>query len=153
MLNPVVPVARVAVLAAALFVAGCAVSQVPQLDDRPRVLRVEGSGVYRWEPDSGWVQPASGGWGPSRALRVEARKAFDAGAWAYALAGFLILQERRTRAADASKDLNFYTAECYYRLGYYADALAYYRPVYRRDFPLPNMGRLNFQSGHGPPPK
>ena len=114
---------------------GCAVSQVQQLDLEPRSLAIEGRGYYHWESQLGWVRPEEGSWGPSSEVWVESRQAFDAGAYPDALAGFLVLQGRRTRAAPGSKELNFYTAECYYHLGWYGEAVEYYRPVYRKDYP------------------
>ena len=112
---------------------GCTVSEVPTQDIEPRFASVAGAGPYRWSADRGWLEPGDGYWGATEETRVQSRKAFDAGQYADALAGFLILEERAVMLVV--KDLNFYLAECFYRLGHYEEALGYYRPVYRNDFP------------------
>lgn len=134
-------VVRVAFVAFVAFVAsivsGCSTSQVKSRSIEPRFSAVDGSGPYVWDADRGWLETDSGSWGDSEQLRVEARRAFDAGVWADALAGFLILEDRALLLT--MKDLSFYIAECYYRLGHYEQALDYFRPVYRRDYPSPQL--------------
>jgi len=115
-------------------VPGCAVSEIPTQDIEPRFASAgESEQPYRWTSDLGWLEPDDGSWGSDEHVRVESRKAFDAGYYADALAGFLVLEDRA--AAPTVKDLNFYLAECFYRLGHYDEALEYFRPVYGTDYP------------------
>lgn len=100
--------------------------------------------MARWEAGKGWVRPEQGSWGTPEHVRGEALRAFEAAAWADALAGFLALEELSAAVgAGASStrgsDLNFYIAECYFHIGEYEQAIEYYRKVYRRDFPAPEL--------------
>ncbi len=118
-----------------LFALGCASSQVPELDDSPRIEK--GQGETRWSAESGWVLSSPGEWGSSARVRTEALKAFEAGAYADALAALRFLDE--SPAAAKMLDLRFYLGECCYQLGRYEDALEYYRKVYQVDFPSPEL--------------
>ena len=118
-----------------LLALGCASPQIPEADDSPRIGN--GTGETRWTAESGWVLPASDEWGSTARVRVEALKAFEAGAYADALAGLRFLEE--STAAAKMLDLRFYLWECCYQLGRYEDALEYYRKVYQADFPSPEL--------------
>lgn len=127
--------------AAALFLlASCATSSIERMSEDPRAVAVPGAGVYTWEPERGWVQPDRGDWGPAEHVRAESLEAFTAEAYADALAGFLVLEDRNEESvagADVAtgRDVNFYIGECYFHLGNYEDAVDHYRAVYRRDYP------------------
>jgi len=121
----------------AAVLSGCAVSEIPEQEIEPRFVEVDGAGRFHWTAERGWVRSVGGNWGSTEQVRVEARKAFDAGYYADALDGFMVLEERG--GAVRIKDLNYYIADCYYRLGHYEQALEYFRPVYRRDFPSPQL--------------
>jgi tetratricopeptide (TPR) repeat protein len=68
---------------------------------------------------------------------MEALKAFEAGAYADALAALRFLED--STAAAKMLDLRYYLGECCYQLGRYEDALEYYRKVYQADFPSPEF--------------
>ena len=118
-----------------LLALGCASPQIPEADDSPRIEN--GAGDTRWTAESGWILPASGAWGSSARVRMEALKAFEAGAYADALAALRFLDD--STAAAKMLDLRFYLGECCYQLGRYEDALEYYRKVYQTDFPSPEL--------------
>jgi tetratricopeptide (TPR) repeat protein len=135
-----------AFLIAGGLLGGCAQSEIERLPATPRSVAVPGAGVYRWDSDRGWVRPDRGSWGDHEQVWTDSRRAFEAGAHADALAGFLILEERLRGASRSGggeavkyKDLNFFTGECYYFLGDYENALEYYRRVYRHDLPSPEL--------------
>lgn len=119
---------------------------------KPRVQQVPGTGVYVWSQPGGWVQPDRGDWGQADHVRAESVRAFQSGAHADALAGFLVLERQLSRPTPRGqpgdgaggdrprdKDLNFHIAECYFHLGNYDKALNYYRKAYRQDFPAQNL--------------
>ena len=118
-----------------LLALGCASPQIPEADDSPRIEN--GAWDTRWTAESGWILPASGAWGSSARVRMEALKAFEAGAYADALAALRFLDD--STAAAKMLDLRFYLGECCYQLGRYEDALEYYRKVYQEDFPSPEL--------------
>jgi len=118
-----------------LLALGCASSQIPEADDSPRIDN--GAGETRWTAENGWILPASDEWGATARVRLEALKAFEAGAYADALAALRFLEE--SPAAAKMLDLRFYLGECCYQLGRYEDALEYYRKVYQVDFPSPEF--------------
>jgi len=134
-----------------VFAAACATSSVKRFSESPRTVRVPGTGVYSWDEEHGWTQPDRGVWGAPDQVRAESFRAFEGGNYADALAGFLALQDMGPMAvgADSStgvtdsstggSDLNFYTAECYFQLGNYEQALEHYQVVYRKDFPAQTL--------------
>jgi tetratricopeptide (TPR) repeat protein len=130
----------------ALLAAGCAGSSVPRLSEDYRRRSLPGTGPYTWNEESGWLMPERGSWGTAEQLRAEARRAFEAGAHADALAGFLALRRLQDRAPEAAagpgapeKETNFFIGECYYQLGNYERALEHFRETYRKDFPATSM--------------
>lgn len=122
-------------LLCALLALGCASSQIPETDDRPRIEK--GSDSTTWTAGRGWTLAGSGSWGSPVKVRLEALKAFEAGAYADALGALRILED--SSAAAQMLDIRFYMGECCYQLGRYEDALEYYRKVYKTDFPSPEF--------------
>lgn len=118
-----------------LLALGCAGSQIPELDDSPRIEK--GPGGTTWTAEQGWVLAGSGSWGSPVKVRLEALKAFEAGAYADALGALRVLED--SPAAAKMLDIRFYMGECCYQLGRYEEALEYYRKVYQLDFPSPEF--------------
>jgi len=129
----------------ALAILGCSSATVVERPGDPVVTPVPGAGSYTWNEDKGWVQPAEGTWGNVAQLRTEARKAFDSGAHADALAGFLVLRERLASDDPSLAETNFLIAECYYYLGNYESALEYYEQVYKKNRPPQDILDRTFQ--------
>lgn len=122
-------------LAGFLGVISCTSATVRPQSESPRVLTIPGQGEFRWEPESGWVQPELGRWGPETSIRKEANEAFQAKAYADALRGFLELEARLPSDDPSVTEAHYYIAECYYHLGHYDSAVEYYRKVYREGKP------------------
>ena len=118
-----------------LLALGCATSEIPEEDDAARI-RTDGGGTS-WTADSGWVLPERGKWGNPGKVRLEALKAFEAGAHADALGAFSHLND--SPAAAEMRDLSYYMGECFYQLGRYEDAIEHFKEVYKTDFPSPDL--------------
>jgi outer membrane assembly lipoprotein YfiO len=84
-----------------------------------------------WSPDSGWQVAEKAESSPTAAaLRAEAQKAFDAGAYQDALTGLLAMQKNFPKAAEAEDgQTHFLIAESYLNLGDYEKAHEHYRKV------------------------
>ena len=67
----------------------CASPAVVRKSESPQTKEIPGRGNYEWRSNGGWVRPSRGNWGPPAQMRAESRKAFDAGAYADALSGYL----------------------------------------------------------------
>ncbi|MBN1443850.1 MAG: outer membrane protein assembly factor BamD [Planctomycetes bacterium] len=135
-----VRVARVVVgLLGAWGLASCATSSIERLSQEPRVVEAPGQGLgfYTWDEQRGWIRWELAQWGPAEHVRAQSLRAFEAGAYADALAGFLHLENEPPVEGEPprSDDLGFYIAECYFHLGDYESALPFYQRVYRKDFP------------------
>jgi outer membrane protein assembly factor BamD (BamD/ComL family) len=131
-------------LLAAAGATSCSTATVERKSEVPQVTRVPGEGTYRWESESGWVEPRRGNWGNPGEIRAESKEAFEAGAYADALAGFLVLKERGGDEPEVAES-NFLIAECYYHLGNYEQAIDYYRKVYRQNRPAQDILDRTFQ--------
>jgi|SRR5688572_23899017 len=129
----------------ALAFLGCSSATVVERPDDAQVTPVPGPGSYTWNEDKGWVQPTEGSWGNAAQLRTEARKAFDNGAHADALAGLLVLRDRLASDDPSLAETNFLIAECYYHLGNYESALEYYKDVYTKNRPPQEILDRTFQ--------
>jgi outer membrane protein assembly factor BamD (BamD/ComL family) len=132
---PPLPAPLAAFLIAAALLPGCSSATVVRKSEVPRVKTVSGEGAYKWESPGGWVRPRRGSWGTTAEIRAETRKAFDAGAYADALDGLLVLKSRLPATDPTLAETNFLIAECYYQLGNYDEAIDLYREVYRVNRP------------------
>jgi outer membrane protein assembly factor BamD (BamD/ComL family) len=135
-----------AFLLSSLQAAGCICSS-PQEPSAatPRAKVVYGEEHYTWESGDGWVKPRRGNWGTVLEIRAECAKAFEAGAYADALEGYLVLKEKLPAADPSMAEVNFRIGECYYHLGDYEEALDYYEEVYRKDKPPSDILNRDFQ--------
>ncbi len=126
----------------------CASPSIVRKDDSPQTREVPGRGNYQWQSNQGWVRPTRGNWGPPAQIRAESRKAFDSGAYADALSGYLAY--KKTLAADDASltETNFLIAECFYQLGNYDDAVELYRAVYQKERPEGDILNKTFQRIH-----
>ena len=118
-----------------LLALGCATSEIPEEDDGVRTRT--GEGATFWTADSGWTLAAGGAWGEPGKVRLEALKAFEAGAYADAMGAFSYLVD--SPAAARMQDLSYYMGECLYQLGRYEDAIEHLKEVYKADFPSPDL--------------
>jgi outer membrane protein assembly factor BamD (BamD/ComL family) len=122
-------------VSSALILPCCSSATVVQKSESPSVKAVPGDGAYTWQSPDGWIRPRRGSWGTTAEVRAESRKAFDAGAYADALDGLLVLKSRLPAADPTMAETNFLIAECYYQLGNYDRAIELYREVYRKNRP------------------
>ena len=122
-------------LAGVSALAACASPTVVRKSETPQHKEVAGQGDYRWEPRGGWVRPTRGKWGTPAQIRAEAREAFDAGAHADALEGYLVCLQLTPADDPAVAELKLWVGECYYYLGNYEQALERYREVYQKHKP------------------
>ena len=135
------------VRARSLIAAGCLSIASDRLRERhgeatvreaPRVLTIPGDGDYRWEPETGWVQPEIGRWGPGgRGSQRRPTEAFQAKAYADAPAratsqlerslegATTPLSRRRTTTSPSATTISATTSS----------AIEYYRKVYREGKP------------------
>ena len=118
-----------------LLALGCATSEIPEEDDGVRTRT--GAGATSWTADSGWTLAAGGAWGEPGKVRLEALKAFEAGAYADAMGAFSYLVD--SPAAARMQDLGYYMGECLYQLGRYEDAIEHLKEGYKADFPSPDL--------------
>lgn len=128
----------------ACLLAGCTTATIKRLDSNPRVRSVPGEGDFRWEGERGWVQPRYGSWGATEQIRADAMKAFQDGAHADALEGFKALLERLSAGDPTHTEILFLTAECYYSLNDYEEAVKFFTRVYRSN----NASPENTQVSH-----
>ncbi|MGQ9589643.1 MAG: outer membrane protein assembly factor BamD [Planctomycetota bacterium] len=126
----------VAAFACAFAIEGC-VSWAPVTTENRRasIRFVPGSGNAVWREGAGWEVPRRGGWGAPEEVRAQAMRAFEAGAYADALAGFEAAKAQ-VRSGDPSfAGVSFAIAECRYHLGQYDAAVEDYRRVLREGRP------------------
>jgi outer membrane protein assembly factor BamD (BamD/ComL family) len=122
-------------LAGGASLPACASPTVVRKSETAQRKEVAGQGEYRWEPRAGWVRPTRGKWGAPAQIRAEAREAFDAGAHADALEGFLAYQALAPADDPAAAEIRLWIGECYFALGNYEQALERYREVYQKHKP------------------
>ena len=127
------------------LIAACTSPTVVRQSEKPHSKEVSGQGSYSWELKSGWVRPSRGKWGPPAQVRAEARKAFDAGAYADALDGLLVYKDLVPSDDASLPEINFLIGECYYHLGNYDKAIEAYREVYQKRKPDGEVLAKTFQ--------
>ena len=119
------PAWRVGLLLLAVFPAlGCAFF-FDEKNDSP---------IARWTLEEGWGAPARGEPSPTAAaLRVEAKKAFDAKSYEDSVRGLLAIEELLSDSLEAGEAYtSFLIAECYFYLNQYEDANTYYQRTLAR---------------------
>ena len=124
---------------------GCSSATVARKSETPKVKTIPGEGTFQWEPLTGWIRPRRGNWGPVAKIRSEAQKAFDAGAYADALDGFLALRQNLPSDDPTLAETNFWIGECYFHLGNYEKAVEFYTLVYKKNKPSSDLLNRTFQ--------
>ncbi len=117
---------RLAVAAFALVaIAGCATDFGGSGDTPP---------LREWSPEQGWIELPEGTSSPTAAaLRAEARKAFESGAYEDALKGIYAMQREFSGSTEAKdSETHFLIAECHLKLGAYEKAYDNYQEALKR---------------------